>query len=79
MDKNGNKLIIGKYYLLDGDIMQYIGMNDIKQTYQFKDKKRNNLIIARIIDYISGLNLPILLNDNEIDTDDEFPNDPYTS
>lgn len=78
MDINNNKLIIGKYYLVNGWILQYIGMNDKQLTYQFKDKKRNNLIIARYIEFRSGI-IPILLNDDEIDTDDEFPDDPYIS
>jgi hypothetical protein len=78
MDSNNNKLIIGKYYLLDGWILQFIGMNDKQILYQFKDKKRNNLIIARFIEFMSGIYAPILvtLYDDEYLTDDEFPDDP---
>ena len=83
MDTLLETLIIGKlYHIPSFDKVQYIGKsdNDILFMFIWKNLIVKKIVIRRGLHLISGENTPILLQnieDNDNDTDSEFPDDPY--
>lgn len=83
MDTLLEPLIIGNFYHIPSfDKVQYIGKSDNDTLFMFiwKNLIGKKIVIRRGLHLISGENTPILLQnfeDNDNDTDCEFPDDPY--